>query len=152
MARSSSLITHYSLLITLLPQLPQLLVDHLLKAFQRSILQTSPVDKYGRDPANIQVNSLLIIVANLFFYGRVAKLGLKLRLIELEGAGDLLNFFLVQLAVILEQLVVKLPKFSLGRSRQGSLGGLESEAMIAQREILVNQFDLLGIFLEHLLE
>ena len=54
--------------------------------------------------------------------------------------------------VIFEKLVVVIPEPSLPVGCQGRPGCAHCELMTAEREILVNQFYVLGVFLQHLLE
>ena len=54
--------------------------------------------------------------------------------------------------VIFEKVVVVIPKPSLPVGCQGRLCRVHRELVIAQGEILLNQFYVLGVFLQHLLE
>jgi hypothetical protein len=56
------------------------------------------------------------------------------------------------LLVIFKKLLVVIPEPSLPVGCQGRFGCVHRELVIAQGEIFVNQFYVLGVFLQHLLE
>jgi hypothetical protein len=56
------------------------------------------------------------------------------------------------LFVIFKKFVVVVPEPSLAVGCQGRLGCVHRELVTAEGEILVNQFYVLGVFLQHLLE
>ena len=76
----------------------------------------------------------------------------ELRFIQLEFRRNFLDFLFIKPVVIVKQFIVELPKFSLTIGSQRCHSGLGGKLVAANREILKNDFDRLGVFLEHLLK
>jgi hypothetical protein len=83
--------------------------------------------------------------------GRLA-LGVEFFLVQVEAGADLLYFGLAEGVVMFKQGVVKGPELPLGVGRQGGGGRRLGELVVAQREVLKDNFHFLGILLEQLLE
>jgi len=72
--------------------------------------------------------------------------------IQLEFHRNFLDFLFVKPVVIVKQFIVEIPKFSLTIGSQRCYSGLNGKLVAANREIFKNNFDRLGVFLEHLLK
>jgi hypothetical protein len=66
--------------------------------------------------------------------------------------GDLQNFRIVDLLVILEQPAVELPEFTLIARSQGRHGALMGKFMVRKREVLDRIANVIGEFFQHLLD
>ena len=77
---------------------------------------------------------------------------LKLFLIQFKLAHDFLNFLIIESSGILEKLRADFIELSLFLGRKGRGSSLTSIFMVSQREVLVNDLDLLRIGLKRLLE
>ncbi|MDX2447535.1 MAG: hypothetical protein QNK29_10130, partial [Desulfobacterales bacterium] len=79
-------------------------------------------------------------------------MGIKSALVQIEAGADLYDLGLIKHTVVGKKRIMKVPEPTLGVSRQGSGGSLTGKFVTAQGEILEYECDLLGIFLEQLLE
>ena len=72
--------------------------------------------------------------------------------IQTHVYGNLHNFLIVELLVILKQLAVELPEFTLLSGSQGRHGALMGKFMVGKREVLNHIVDIIGEFFQHLLD
>ena len=89
---------------------------------------------------------------DLFKQQGVFSVFFKLRFIQLKFGHNFLDFVFIKLVVIFKQFIMEIPKFCLTTGSQRRHSGLDSKLVAANREMFKNNFDSLGVILNHLLE
>lgn len=112
----------------------------------------APVDENCGGTLDTGFPGPLDVLLNLTPHTGCHALGIESALVQIEEGADLFHLGLIELAVVGEKSVMKVPEPTLGMCRQGGSGSLLGKFMAAQGEVLENEFDLLGVFLEQLLE
>lgn len=130
----------------------QFLLDNSRKLFKRSYLQPFSIDKDRWGPSNARIVSVLNILIDPCLKLGIIDIFLKLLDVEVQTLGELDKFCVVKGAVIVKQLVVILPEFSLSFGGQGRHCGLCGKPMVSKREVFKSQFHIVCVFFEHLLE
>lgn len=130
----------------------QFTFDHLLDVLEVAILYQLAVDKHRGGSADTCLLAFPHISQNESLDGEVFHVSGKSCHIETQHVGDVLNLCMVQTVVVLKQLIVKLPEFSLPVRRKRSCRARSRKFVIGKRKILKNKLDFLGIFVQHLLE
>jgi hypothetical protein len=72
--------------------------------------------------------------------------------VQTQIPGELIEKFIAQLVVIFKNPVMVFPELSLFAGGQGGLGCRLCQLVVLEGEVLEDQSDFLGVFLEHLLE
>lgn len=72
--------------------------------------------------------------------------------VQIQTGADFIDGLVVQPVVAFEKLIVKFPELPLFSGGNRRLGRFKSKTMVSQGKILENDFYLLGILLDHLIE
>ena len=122
------------------------------ETLQAALSLQAPVDENCGGTLDSGFPGPLDVLLNLTPHTGCHALGIESALVQIEEGADLFHLGLIELAVVGEKSVMKVPEPTLGMCRQGCSGSLLGKFMTAQGEVLENEFDLLGVFLEQLLE
>lgn len=126
--------------------------NHLLDALETPVYHQFSVDKHCRGSTNTGLCPISHISDNKPLYGSVFYVFIKSYHIETQLSGNLKDLGAIQGAMVFEQFIVKLPKFSLPIRCEGGRSSDSCKSVIGKRKILENQFDLSRISVQHLLE
>jgi len=126
--------------------------DNRLEILQGSGLRDAAVYKYGGSALHPHAAAKLDIPVDPQDGCRVIQVFFEFFHVEVQLAGHLPEFLIVQVLVVLEYQVVVLPEFSLPLGRRSRKGGLSRKCMVGQGVILEDQLHIFRVLLEQLLE
>ncbi len=123
-----------------------------MKALHAAVFYPLSVEEYRRGAANTYGLAVLDVSGNQGAYVRRLLVGGKFFHVQFEFNGDFLNLFIIQRPIILQKLYMKFPEFTLFVGRQGCYGRRPGKLVAGQGGMFDNQFDIIGVFFQQLLE
>ncbi len=128
------------------------MLDGLSDRCQAPVGQSLAVYENSGCSFNAVVSSLLQIPIDKVVDFLALSVDFKPRHFQTEVAGEFDDQFIGKFFVIFEQLCMQFPEFTLFTGSQSSSGSRSGEFVVIQGEVKLNDTDILGIGLEHLLE
>ena len=129
-----------------------LLVNKRLHVLHVAVLHFPAVYENRRCSSNSQFETLVVILSYPGRLDGALPILIKLLLIQFELRDNFLYLLVIEAIVIFKKFVVKFPEFVLAAGGQSRHGCLNGKFMTSNREILENDFYIIGIFFEQLLE
>jgi hypothetical protein len=123
-----------------------------LKFFQGPGPRETSIDENGWGRPHSQIVTEPYILIYSCHYLQIVQVPLEFLHIQTDFAGDIQKLLVVYPLDILEKPIVVFPEFTLFLGSEGSDCGFFGESVIGKGEAQKNQFHLIGVFLEHLLE
>ena len=123
-----------------------------LKCFQGPGPRDASVDEDGWGTSHSQIVTEPDILVYSCHYLQIIHVLLEFLHIQTDLAGDIQKLLVVYALDILEKLVVVFPEFALLLGSKGCDCSFFGEFVVREGEAQKDEFHLLGVFLEHLLE
>ena len=130
----------------------QLSFDGMLEPGEVSLIQLRPIYENRRRSLNSALNTIIYIAINQGRYPRVFQILIKLIHLQPNPFSNLVNLSIAEFPLIGIKFAMHFPKLSLPIRRQCSDRCLSGIRVAGKGKVLDNQFNLIRISFQHLLE
>jgi hypothetical protein len=123
-----------------------------MKPLKGSLIEQLSIYEYSRGSWNIRVTAFTQVPLNEGSDGRVLEVFVEPPHIQAYFPGDLLHFGITQTVLVDEQFFMDFPKLALLPCCERGDGCLSCIIMARKWKVFNNQFHIIRVFLQHLLE